>query len=447
MSEILYKKLFEVNLLHDYFLVSGDGGSFFEKSKVAKEALIKSKLNHSMYNVSDFIEIEPTETTQKSLSEYKLIYKKTSLGFVIGVQVREELKLGATLYKPRFTLPETLSLTFSINTVASHFLSMTNIGMRPTLPTIYYFTNKGKQEFTETGPGPNYKSLPIAEVAEKHQDGMNHEMGTLLKFGTNLREALEFTNTNSNDLNFWGKLKDKRYVTNADRTLLPPIFNYSLKKAQNITQLQVVLEDLDANVIKTITKNSAEPIENTRLNFEFVDETIELKVAIPTGFYKLKIQENGGPEIVYSVYLNENLYNKNHLGIIDIRLDELASPFSLLDAEGYIKTRIDNTGKKIPHLVYEIRFKNRRTYWRYNNEANFEATDVTAELSLHVAFDTTTKKIISKKPKGLTRTLVPFINGANEKILPHPKIPSLKVEGKRMFSEIYINKSNKLVQS
>ena len=161
---------------------------FFEKSKVAKEALIKSKLNHSMYNVSDFIEIEPTETTQKSLSEYKLIYKKTSLGFVIGVQVREELKLGATLYKPRFTLPETLSLTFSINTVASHFLSMTNIGMRPTLPTIYYFTNKGKQEFTETGPGPNYKSLPIAEVAEKHKDGMNHEMGTLLKFGTNLRE-------------------------------------------------------------------------------------------------------------------------------------------------------------------------------------------------------------------------------------------------------------------
>ncbi len=445
MSELLFKRLFEVNLLHDYYLVSADGGSFFEKSKVEKEAVLKNKLNHGMYSVADFFEIEPSETSKKSLSEFKLIFRKTALGFVIGVQVQEELKLGATLYKPRFKFPDTLSLTFSINPVAAHFLSMTNISMRPTLPAIYYFTNKGKTEFNETGPGPNYKTLPISVVAEKHQNGMLHEMGTLLKFGTGLREALEFTN--SNNLNFWGKLKDKRYVTNADRILLPSIFNYPIKKEQNITQLQVVLEDLGANEIKTITRDSVEPLLNVLLNFEMIDETIENSVGIPTGFYKLKIKENGGPEIIYSVYLNEGLYNKSHLGIIDIRLDEFDSPFSLLDAEGYLKTRVDNTGKKIPHPVYELRFKNRRTYWRYNKEANFEAADVTVTIDDYVVFEPVTKKIISIKPKGLTRTLVPFKSGTKEKMLPHPKIPSLKVEGKRMFSEIYINKSNKLVHS
>ncbi len=445
MSEFLYKRLFEVNLLHDYYLISSDGISFFEKPKAEKEALIKNMINQQAYNVADFLEIQPTEATKKTLSEFKLIYKTTTLGFLIGIEVREELKLGAKVYKPRFKLPDTLSLTFSIRIAVANFLSMTNISMRPTLPAIYYFTNKGKEEFIEADP--NYKTLPISIEAKNHQSGMHYEMGALVKFGTGLREALEFTTTSSSNLSFWGKLKDKRYVTNADRILLPPIFNYPIKKEQNITQLQIVLEDQDDNLIKSITKSSANPLQNILLNFEMIDETIENPIAIPEGLYNLKIKENGGPEISYLVHLNDNLYNKNHLGIIDIRLDETDSPFSLLDVEGYLKTRTENTGEYISHPVYELRLKNRKTYWRYNNEANFKAADVTGDLNPHVVFEPTTKKIISKKPKGLTQALVPFISGANEKILPHPRTSSLKVEGKRMFSEIYINKSNRLVNS
>jgi len=445
MSEILYKRLFEVNILHDYFLISADGSSFFEKSHADKEALLKSKLHHKMYNVADFFDLTFSEETKRSLSEYKLIYKKTALGFVVGIQVFEENISGAIVYKPRFILPNTLSLTFTINPLAAHFLSMTNIGLRPDLPANFYFTNKGKQVFNETGP--SHKSLPISAIAERRQDGAYYEMGTLLKFGNGLREALEFTNANTNDLNFWTKLKDKRYVTNADRILLPNIFYYPLKKEQNITQLQAILEDQDGNLIKSIDKNSAEPLQDVRLNFEVIDEAIDDPIKIPEGFYKLKIQENGGPEIVYSVYLNETLYDKNDFGVLDIRLDETDSHFSLLDNDGFIKTRIENTGQKKSHPVFELRFKNRRTYWRYHNEADFQAGDVTGDLNHHLVFDPVTKKIISKKPKGLTRTLVPFKSGANEKILPYPRTPSLRLDGKRMFSEIYINKSNKLVHS
>lgn len=447
MSDYLFKRLFEVKLLHDYYLISSDGGSYFEKSKEVKEEVIESKIKHRMYNVEDFLEIEPTEVTKKWLRDFKFIYRKTALGFLLGIQVKEEIKLGAKVYKPRFKMPNSLNLTFEIKILEAQFLSMTNINMRPFFPAIYYFTNKGKQVFNETGPGPNYKTLPISVVAGKYQNGMHYEMGNLVKWGTGLREALEFTNVNSSDLNFWGKLKDKRFVTNADRILLPTTFNYPIKVEQNITQLKVVLEDLDANEIKLIAKSNGEPLRNVPLNFAMVDETIENPVPIPSGFYRLKVQENGGPIITYSVYLNDNLYNKNKLGIIDIRLDELDSPFSLLDADGYLKTRIENTGEFKPHLVYELRFKNRKTYWRYNKEANFEASDVTIDLNPYVAFEPNTKKIISKKPKGLTRSLVPFKSGTNEKILPYPKIPALKVEGKRMYSEIYINKSNKLIHS
>ncbi|MDJ0646097.1 MAG: hypothetical protein QNJ57_08975 [Flavobacteriaceae bacterium] len=445
MSEILYKRLFEVNVLHDYYLISSDGGSFFEKPHAEKESLLKSMHYHEMYQVADFLEIEPSEIAKQRFAEYKLIFRKTALGFVVGAEVIPELHLGAQVYKPRFELPDTLSLTFTIRTLATNFLSMTNIGLRPALPANYYFTNKDKKVFNETGP--NHKSLPISATAEKRQAGMFYEMGTLLKFGNGLREALELTNANTNDLNFWENLKDRRYVTNADRILLPPIFSYPVKKEQNITQLKAVLEDTSSNVIKTITKNSATALQKVSLNFEMVDETIDDPVKIPEGIYTLKIQENGNPELSYTVYLNDSLYAKNHLGVIDIRMDETDSPFSLLDADGYLKTRTNAAGKKITHPVYEIRFKNRRTYWRYQQETDFQAGDITADLNPYLVFEPATRKIISKSPKGLTRTLVPFKSGANEKILPYPKTPSLRVDGKRIFSEIYINKSNKLVHS
>lgn len=446
MSELLFKRLFEINLLHDYYLVSADGDSFFEKPKAIKEAIIKNKLYHQMYDVADFLEIEPSEATKNHLREFKLIYKKTSLGFVIGIQVQEEFKSEAKVYKPRFKLPDNLSLTFSVKVIEPYFLSMTNISMRSALPTIYYFTNKAKKEFIEEEP--NYKTLPLTVEAEKHQAGMHHEMGTLVKFGTELREALEFTDVSSSNLNLWEKVSDKRYVTNADRVLLPAIFNYPIKKEQDITQLQVELEDQNANLIKSISKTSVNPLQNVLLNFEMVDETIENPIAISEGFYKLRIRQNGGPEIIYPVHLNDSLYNKNHLGIIDIRLDEIDPPFSLLDTEGHLITRINKEGKFLPHPVFELRFKNRRTYWRYRKDPNFssDAIITTNDLGPYVEYDSITKKIISKKPKGLTRTLVPFKNGTNEKTLPHPKTPSFRVEGKRMFSEIYINKSNRLVE-
>ncbi|MEW7289070.1 hypothetical protein [Aquimarina sp. 2304DJ70-9] len=440
---IIFKRLFEVQILHDYFLTTVDATpsivSFFDKSKIDKENLIARKLENGLYDIRSLFEIEPVGATKSILNNYKLILAKTALGFIVGTEVIVENQAGETVYKPRLEFDSDINLTFSIKPSVSFFNSISNISLRPPFPSIYYFTNKDKEEFDET-PFP-YTSLPISNKVNPHQDGVQYEMGALADFGGTIREALQYTD--GNDPSHWEDITDKRFISNADRVLLPHNFNYTFKKEQNITQVDFVLEDESNTELKTISITGLEVLEGVFLNFTRVDENNENSDLIPEGFYTLKVKAGGVPEVAHSINLNSTIYDKNYFAIVDIRFDEQDSPHSLLDADNFLKTRINALDEKITHPVFEVRFKNRRTYWRYNREGDFSAPEIAATATF---LEHQPEKLISLKPKGLTETLVPFINGTTL-MLPPPRMSSIKIEKERIFSEIFINQSNRLLNN
>ncbi|GAA4272681.1 hypothetical protein U6A24_08000 [Aquimarina gracilis] len=447
-STIIFKRLFEVVILHDYFLTTVKfepspvkSISFFDRNKTEKDELISKKLSSNIYDIKDLFSIEPVGDTKKRMSEYKLLIAKTSLGFIVGTEIKVENKAGDTLYKPRIALKNDLNFTFSIKPQASFFKSVTNIGLRPTLPSIYYFTNKDKEEFDEG----SYKSLPISNKVNTPQNGITYEMGALIDFGGTVREAIQYTDGTNPD--HWIDVDDKRFVSNADRILLPHNFNFLVNES-NVEQIEFVLFDKDDNEIKTINETSSEGIENVFLNLTRVDENDQDSDIIPDGIYTLKISANEEPAVAYTVYLNDEVYDKNSFAVVDIRLDELDSPFSLLDNEGYLKTRITAGDDKISHPIFEIRLKNRKTYWRYNKDGGFSNDDAdNTSPFLKPDPDLALEKLISEDPKGLTETLVPFIKGSSNKFLPHPRMPAIKVEKDRIFSEIFISQSNRLLNN
>lgn len=440
MSDSVFKRLFEIQILHDYFLTTADGTSFFDKNEADKRELLKAKLAYSLYDIKDIFLIEPAGTTALRMSEYKLTMHKTALGFIVGAEVNTVNQAGETYYKPRYDLNNSVNLTFSITPKLTFFNSITNLSFSPPVPAIYYFTNKGKEEFNEAVV-PAYKSLPLADKVMEHQNGKSYEMGTVVNFGGTIREALQ--HTDGNNPAHWEDIEDKRFVTEADRILLPPVFSYTFNKEDDVTQFEALLEDESNNEIKKISKNSVEAMESVLLNFTKIDETDEDSEDILTGFYTLKVKINERADVVYPVYLNSEIYLNDYLGVVDIRLDEINSPFSLLDSSGFLKTKIDASNQKISHPVFEIRFKNRRTYWRYNREGDFSPAEVAAT-SAHLQHQS--EKLISKKPKALTETLAPFKNGTSL-MLPHPGVPSVKVEKEKVVSEIFINQSNRLLSN
>ncbi len=439
-STTIFKRLFEVQVLHDYYLTTADGVSFFDQNEADKNDLLSKKMVNRLYDVRDLFEIEADYATKENFSKYKLVLANTVFGFMVGTEVSVENKSGEILYKPRFKFDDNPNFTFSIKPRAPFLKSITNIGLRPVVPSIHYFTNKDKDEFDEDTV-PSYKSLPISNKVSTHQDNKSYEMGALADFAGTIKEALQYTT--GNDPGHWEEIADKRFVSDADNILLPHRFTYKIAKSQNITQIEIVLLDKDSNEVKTINKAATEALENIDLDLSKVDENDENSALIPSDFYTLKVIANAEPEVFYSIYLNDEMYNKDHLAVVDIRMDEQDSPFSLLDTEGYLKTRISATDEKITHPVFEIRFKNRRTYWRYNKEGDFSPAEIAATAE-HLAHDP--EKLTSIKPKALTETLVPFKNGTSL-VLPYPSRPSIKIEKERIFSEIFINPSNRLLNS
>lgn len=437
MRSTIFKRLFEVQIVHDYFLTAPDGTSFFERNQADKDEFLTQKLKYGLYDVGKLFTIEPSEITKLRMNEYRLLLAKTALGFIVGTEVTVREQAGETVYQPRFGLPENLSLTFSIRARAGFFGSVTNLGLAPALPAIYYFTNKDKEEFDEITV-PTYTSLPISNRAKAHQNGSFYAMGAIVDFAGTIREALQ--QTDGNDPTHWEDVIDRRFVSDADSKLLPNNFTYKSKKEDAVTQIAFVLEDEGGNEIKAINKSGTTILDNVPLNFTTVDENDETSETIPSGFYTLKITPGGSPEIAYPVYLNTAVYDRGSLGIVDIRTDGTNTPFSLLDVQGFLKTRMDAGGAKVPHPVFEIRFKNRRTYWRYNREEEFSAPEIAATAA-HLQFQD--PKLVSIKPKALTEALVPFINGT-DLFLPPPR-PAIKVEGDKIFSEVFINPSNRLL--
>jgi hypothetical protein len=75
-----YKPLFEVRLLHHYWL--DEGGNVFDlmQDQVKKNARLQE------YDRRTFLSVIPTATTTKALKSLKCIYKDTALGFMVAVQ-------------------------------------------------------------------------------------------------------------------------------------------------------------------------------------------------------------------------------------------------------------------------------------------------------------------------------------------------------------------------
>ena len=284
-STVLFKRLFEVQILHDYYLTNADGVSFFDQNQADKNELISKKLTNRIYDVKDLFEIGPDAATQSKLSRNKLVWAQTTLGFIVGTEVSIENKAEEILYKPRFEFEKDLNFTFSLKTRASFLKSVSNIGLRPPMPFIYYFSNKDKEEFNENTV-PAYTSLPISNKVSAHQKLKNYEMGALADFSGTIKEALQYTT--GNNPSHWETIEDKRFVNEADQILLPHKFKYTIARSQNVTEIALVLLDKGDNEVKTIVKTATKPIENIAVDLSKVDENDEKLPHHPFGILYLK---------------------------------------------------------------------------------------------------------------------------------------------------------------
>ncbi len=73
-----YKRLFEVRLLHHYWL--DDGSSVFDSLPESRRTALLLT-----YDSRNFLDVAPTKSTENKLKAFGCVFKNTSLGFVVAV--------------------------------------------------------------------------------------------------------------------------------------------------------------------------------------------------------------------------------------------------------------------------------------------------------------------------------------------------------------------------
>ena len=124
-----YKPLFQVNILHKYYLNKGII-DYFSMNDADKEQQLAS------YELSRLFTIVPSAKTNQKMLGHKLLCNNTNSGFLVWAKVTETNK---TI--PFIPLSDSLELTFLLKSTNNTFIHITQLGLLNT-GHLFFFSNK-----------------------------------------------------------------------------------------------------------------------------------------------------------------------------------------------------------------------------------------------------------------------------------------------------------------
>lgn len=398
---ITYGILFEVKIIHHYFLNRGE--EVYDAMSDADKAKMMLK-----YDAREIFEIIPTEECSKILNAYNCIFKATSAGILVGLRA-ESNGMEPPKFKPFKPMDDDVMFTFLIKLRDFDFMNYT------ALP----FTGNNGQVFTfqNTIAGAPKKFPAISSIPPVYQAAKEYLPGDMLSDSPNnqtkLFTALQKT-TQATSTADWltEQLADNlplQYVNVNDRhPLVRGIFSYQVKNA----------DTEPTATVKTATGITVTP-KVTILPGDFRTVQIDMR-ELPDGFYTVHF-ESAAP--VYSddiaFYLLQQ--RESPLGILQLNVKSDDATYNIFDPQGFMLSP-----------AFELRFRNRRTRWRYVGEKFNDASVTDTPLPL-TRFGFIENVTVTDK------------DGLPAQDLPNPAVSMIKTEAlvktteKNFYSEIHIH--------
>jgi len=434
MNTILYKRLFEVRILHDYYLSKADLTSFYELNDNEKAEFLNLSIFQNEYDVQNYLEIIPSDSTQTLFRNFHLRMAISPSGFMVGVKVKTQMnEAGEEEYLPTILTPaDTLRLGFQLRIKDPDFNTYTNLKIRQSAPASYFFSNTNTEE-EKVFPS---LSLPVAE----YDADTTYESGEMAIVGDILKEALEETNSDSDAV--WRAVDGGVFANEQDHILLPKVFPYTLSEASDATEF--TLKELDGSDVKKVTFNTTGKSQTLSLDFRQSALTADDEPEdIIDGHYLLEISTDSSTKTV-PVYLSAELYRRANAGALVIKTDVTDPDFRVMNDDGTLITRKKADGTFVSHPVFEIRFKRRSTYWRYRSDSggSLKAISDTTQF-----LDKESGYLVTKNLRPLTYFPTIFKNSNQADVfLPNPNKRSVKKEAKKYFSDTYVSPINGLIE-
>lgn len=393
--QVLYKKILNLELWHDYFIGQPEPPALPEN-----------------YSVADWLTLVPTADCVRVLKNLRWVFRPQGQGGAVFASVDALPPNGFQLRSP---LSQPDLLTFWLVVRDRNFANFTNLPLSPPPNQIYSFSNLS---------GNEDHALFLTRSLLKYSAGIEYRLGQLVTRSSKTLEAVQYKASASPTpaAKDWETLPGSQYVS--DRDLLP---------YQRSARSQVIPSINPGNAFQfaLLDRNGQEkfrlagtapanhpPGTSLTVNLNFGQQ--------PPGSYRLTLN---GSEIGEFVLANA-IDAQNALGLIEIVLQPgLVSPaFALLELSG--------SKMLIRPKTYVIRFKNRSTRWlyRYTKPHGFQPSDLP---NFELLDD---RAYVTQRPLGLRFPPINLKDGEDH-FLPAPGVSTIEPElgSNRQVTAIFSN--------
>ena len=376
MMANLYRILFQVQLLHEYYLTDSDQTSVYDNISTA-DAYVTARQEQGRPSVMQLLKVELPAATRDFFSAHQLRLIDAYSGFqVIGKVMRAGAAAGvagaapggvaggapggAVPYAPAIPLAAGANLFFLIRAPLGALATITNGRIQREINSLYYFCNStltgAKTYPVLSNPIPDRQST--ANYA--YQQGelvIDKSDGGAVKFA--------FYNPAIKDMDFAPAGNTDSLVNEMDRLLVGVTFNYTFRPEDGVTSANFVLKDASGKVIKTTTAGATAPLGAVKLDYSMDAQgnPLPLNTLPDAGL---------ADPILYSLTVTGTNYNKTFplifyggpeelsgcWGLIHLQAVVAGPSYSLLDANGQLAATWP---------VFQVRCKSMPTFRRYAN--------------------------------------------------------------------------------
>ena len=426
---LIYKTLFEIKLLHEYFLTRKDGTTIFsEPNQGARLAYFSEEFINDQHPVNADIEFVFPERLQARYESLSLKVLPTYSGCrVVARVIAKTLADQSLVFAPAVALPSTEDIIILIRRKTLAYDVYTNSRVSRSLPATYLFLNADV-------PGP--KTFPFLTNNIPVQDAtFGYEQGELSLSGTTIQEYYR-----QGGADVWNDVTGSAFANESDRLLLPSSFEYTFPNTVNLTLASFILNDSNDNEVANIDKSDPSGLKR-KVGLVFTGKVKTIPFSgnqFNDAVYTLNVTGNNGLAVTHTVLFTDDLTNTKPWGVILLRAGVTNNNFNLLANDGFLFRRRDPLGAWADAPVFEIPVKSRLAYWRFIHNRGKEL-DVSAPLTGYVGKEGNV--LVTLTPRATSRSWFSLSKEmpAGTQYVPNPLDPEIKLEAdRRLFFEVVV---------
>lgn len=423
MQNIVFRRLFELRILHAYFLDNRKWNGEMKERFHDHLPENQADLLTEKYNIQKDIYLQPTRQTAQLIEAMRLRWRMLPTGLVIGIEVN---KIGNRFF-PRFPISaDKLTFSFLIKVRNAYWYNFTNHAFNLPWPAKYHFTNQIAPG--EVKSAPSLSNNPPGFVANSHR---TWDMGELRIQNNQLQYATKINPTDSDFEPVNAGKPNYRWANTSDRRVLPKNFAFVFdKKSKPVDTVTFRLVRVSDNAEqKVINHTFSSPPDTFQVNFS--DQ--------PNDWYQLETQVNGedfGPS--QRILLSDEVAGSDVFGLVEMVHEAgLSDEFKLFEDDGALRIAEDplQPNRWRPQAVFDIRLLSRPTYWRYQIKGKMPSATPVQSLGA--------KTLQTRLPRYLTQSAQRVVLGgsATPPFLPGPDNLNLYFDASRReyFSEIFVS--------